>query len=88
MEETTRNIKSENGPVLKYQDWVELEVVDAGGNPLANAEYKVVCPDGTEMTGNLNGDGKALIENIPPGTQKILIDDGTYELSIKEQKGR
>ena len=82
IEETTKNIRSSNSPILDFKDWVEIEVVDAGGSALANVEYKVVCPDGTEMTGTLDGEGKARIENIPPGTKKILIDDGTYELSL------
>ncbi len=53
--------------LLEFKDWVDLELADADGNPLANERYVIIMPDGTEREGELDSDGRARIENVPPG---------------------
>lgn len=58
---------SADSGLLVFKDWVELEVRDAGDKPMANEEYVAKLADGTEKRGKLDKDGRAKIENAPPG---------------------
>ena len=63
--------KSANSGLLKFKDWIELELVDSDGEPIANEEYKITLPDSSEITGKLDENGYKKIENILPGKFKI-----------------
>jgi hypothetical protein len=65
-------LEQESG-LLTFKDFIEVEVLDAGGEPKANAEYKIIFADGTEQTGNLDGDGRVRIDDIPPGPYRIMF---------------
>lgn len=65
-------LEQESG-LLTFKDFIEVEVLDAGGEPKANAEYKIILADGTEQTGQLDGDGKVRLDDVPPGPYRIMF---------------
>ena len=60
--------------VLKYQDWIELELKDEDGNAVGGAEYSLHLPTGQIKKGNLDNNGYAKVEDIPPGKIKVTYD--------------
>ena len=58
---------SADSNLLEFRDFIELELIDSKGRPIANAKYEVLLPDGTELSGSLDSSGKAVIQDVPPG---------------------
>jgi len=71
----TAGIKQRSG-LLKYKDWIELELRDEKGNALGGAEYEVFLPNGQIVKGKLDQNGYAKVENIPPGKVRVTFDAG------------
>lgn len=69
----TAGIRQRSG-LLKFKDWMELELKDKDGKALGGATYKVFSPNGLIKVGKLDGNGYAKIENLPPGRIKITYD--------------
>jgi len=69
----TSGIQQRSG-YLKFKDWLELEITDEDGQPMAEREYSVRLSDGSIRKGKLDRDGKARIENVPPGRAEVTID--------------
>lgn len=59
--------------LLIFKDWIEVELFDSKGQIVPNADYILRLPDGTERTGHLDGDGKARVEDVPPGRFRIVF---------------
>ena len=57
--------------ILKFKDYVEIYLKDVDGEPMANEEYILQLPDNSEIKGNLDSEGYAKVEGIPPG--KITV---------------
>ncbi|HYR29299.1 MAG TPA: carboxypeptidase-like regulatory domain-containing protein [Thermoanaerobaculia bacterium] len=55
--------------------FIEIELVDDDGNPVANEAYLVELPDGTQKTGRTDGGGRAKITGVDPGTAKVSFPD-------------
>jgi hypothetical protein len=57
--------------------WIEIELLDSGDPPMPvpSARYKVVTSEETAITGTLNEEGFARIENIPPGSCKVSFPE-------------
>jgi len=55
--------------------WVEVEMVDEAGDPVAGLRYEVTLPDGRVDSGTLDSKGLARIENFEPGYCKITFPD-------------
>jgi len=54
--------------------WIEIELVDEEGNPIAGERYQITLPDGTTVaTGTTNSKGLARVSGIDPGTCKITF---------------
>ncbi|WP_411757102.1 bacteriophage T4 gp5 trimerisation domain-containing protein, partial [Vibrio penaeicida] len=51
---------------------IEFFHLDGNMEPKANASYKAILSDGTEVTGKLDGDGYALIEDAPNGVANVF----------------
>lgn len=64
--------KQESG-LLLFKDWIEVELLDSNGQPVPNQDYILRLPDGTEKRGQLDGDGKARVEDVPPGKFRIVF---------------
>jgi hypothetical protein len=65
--------KSADSGLLKFKDWIEIEVKDKLGIPITNKDYKLLFPDGTEKEGKLTEEGKIKIEDLPPGKIKFQL---------------
>jgi len=50
---------------------VEIELLDAIGNPVANEPYLVIVPEGIKQSGSLDGQGRARISGIDQGMCQI-----------------
>jgi hypothetical protein len=57
--------------LLFFKDWVEVELKDQDDQAVPDCEYRVVLPNGEVRTGTLDGQGKAKLENMPPGKVKV-----------------
>jgi uncharacterized Zn-binding protein involved in type VI secretion len=69
----TAGLKQRSG-LMKYKDWMELELKDADGKAIGGATYRVFSPNGLVRTGTLDGNGYAKVENLPPGRLKVTYD--------------
>jgi type VI secretion system secreted protein VgrG len=54
--------------------WIEIELLDEAGKPVAGEPYQVTLPDGTTVAdGTLDEKGWARVDNIDPGTCKVTF---------------
>ena len=54
--------------------WIEIELVDEAGKPVAGEPYSITLPDGTTVAdGTLDEKGCARVENIDAGTCKVTF---------------
>jgi hypothetical protein len=60
-------------PAIKT--WIEIQLVDKNGKPVAGEKYSIKTPDGTIVQGMLDGDGVARIPNIDPGSCVVSFPD-------------
>lgn len=66
--------KQESG-LLKFKDYIEIELKDENGEPIANAKYNLYLADGNKRQGQLDGSGHARESNIPPGKIQVEFPD-------------
>lgn len=69
-------------PPASETHWIEIELLDDDGKPVPNEAYVVDLPDGTQSTGVTDGDGKARVSGIDPGTAKVSfpnLDKSAYK---------
>lgn len=55
--------------------WVEMEVVDEQGRPVANQAYLCMLPDGTFRQGETDGRGRVRFDGIDPGNCAFSLTD-------------
>jgi hypothetical protein len=55
----------------KKKSWLELELVDQDGIPLAFEDYVVELPDGSLREGRLDDKGKSRLRGLDPGSCKV-----------------
>lgn len=53
--------------------FIEIELVDEEGNPVAGEDYEVKLPDGSVVDGSLDANGVARVSGIDPGTCQITF---------------
>ncbi len=54
--------------------YIEIELHDDAGNPVAGEPYKITLPDGTSVAdGTTDDKGYARVDNIDPGTCKVTF---------------
>jgi len=54
--------------------WIEINLVDEQGKPVAGEPYKVTLPDGSTVAdGTLDEKGHARVDHIDPGTCKVTF---------------
>src|SRR5262249_4558452 len=62
--------------------WIEIRLVDADGKPVGGERYRVITPDKKVREGHLDGQGRARIEGIVPGTCEVTfpeLDEADWE---------
>ncbi|HEX9983259.1 MAG TPA: carboxypeptidase-like regulatory domain-containing protein [Thermoanaerobaculia bacterium] len=57
------------------QHWIEIELLDDDGQPIADEAYLVELPDGSKKTGRTDASGKARVDGVDPGTAKVSFPD-------------
>jgi type VI secretion system secreted protein VgrG len=67
--------KIQPGSAQAKATWIELELLDEEGKGVANAKYELHLADGTVKKGSLDGSGKARVENLPPGSCRVVFQD-------------
>jgi len=55
--------------------WIEIELLDDAGKPVANELYVVELPDGSAIQGRTGSDGRARVDGVDPGTAKVSFPD-------------
>jgi len=60
--------------------WIEIELMDPDGTPVPNERYKITMPDGSIKYGRLDGDAKARIEKLQPGSCQVTFPDRDQEV--------
>lgn len=63
--------KASSGPLV-YRDWIELELIDAQGRPLAGAPYRLLLANGAVRTGTSDAQGMIREDDVPPGDHRLL----------------
>jgi type VI secretion system secreted protein VgrG len=58
------------------EHWIEIELLDEEGQPIAGEPYRITLVDGTTVAdGTLDEKGRARVDNIDPGTCKVTFPD-------------
>lgn len=65
----------EDSSLLEFKDWIELSLVDRENNPMPDEKYILFLPDGSQKNGTLDAQGKAKVEDIPPGPVIVEYPD-------------
>ncbi len=56
------------------KSWIEIELLDEEGNPVAGERYRVTLPDGSTIAeGTTDENGLAKVSNIDPGSCKVTF---------------
>lgn len=61
--------------MLQEDHWIEIELVDEAGDPVADVAYVITAPDGTEHAGRTDGEGTARVSEIASGQCKIRFPE-------------
>ncbi len=68
-------------PLIEFKDYITINLVNDEDQSIKNAEYIIELGGGKIIKGNLDDNGHAKIENIPPGKYKVSFPDFEhYEL--------
>lgn len=59
----------------KQQTWVEIQLVDQNGEPVANQSFELVLPDGSVVQDQTDAKGLAGVEGIDAGECEIRLPD-------------
>jgi type VI secretion system secreted protein VgrG len=59
----------------KKKSWIEIELVDENGLPVAGQGYRILLPDGSAATGTLDPNGFARVEGIEPGACQVTFPE-------------
>jgi hypothetical protein len=51
--------------------WIEIELLNTDGKPVAGVEYEIEFPDGSVQKGTLDSNGKARYDQIKPGQCQV-----------------
>lgn len=74
-DEAAAQAAAEQAPGPEEKHFIEIELVDDEGNPVANERYFVELPDGTSISGSTDAKGYARVDGIDPGTAKVSFPD-------------
>lgn len=69
-------------PEEARKTWIEIELTDMEGNPMAGERYWIELPDGTVREGALNAQGRAYFGGLDPGECEIRWPDLDEEATV------
>jgi len=67
-------LTAESG-VLEFKDSIKIELVNIFGEPIPNQAYLLYAPDGVQREGELDDEGQAGEEDVPPGPYRVEFPD-------------
>ena len=67
--------ENQDSGLLKFKDYLELRMFDNDGTPVGGVKYKVYLPDGKDRSDQLDDEGYAREEGIPPGQCRVEFED-------------
>ncbi|MFC1716177.1 hypothetical protein ACFL6S_21070 [Candidatus Poribacteria bacterium] len=77
---------SADSGLLTFKDWVEIDLLDEEGIPMADVKFTLYLPDGSERSGQLDANGYARVEDVPPGRTYVEFPDvQSLELVMPEE---
>lgn len=56
-------------------EWIEIVLVDALGEAVADEPYRVQLPDGSLREGRLDAQGRARLDGVPPGSCQVTFPE-------------
>jgi hypothetical protein len=69
--------------------WIEIELIDDNGDPVANEAYEVELPDGSKRTGKVDGKGRARVDGIlAGGTCKVSFPGLGEQVDLQTQSDK
>jgi outer membrane protein OmpA-like peptidoglycan-associated protein len=57
--------------LLGFKDFIEINLKDINNEPIADQEFTLQLPNGSEINGKVNSEGYARVDDIPPGKVRI-----------------
>ena len=72
--------------LLKFKDYVEINLKDANGNGIPNAAFLLYFSNGEIKEGQLDSNGYKKVENIPPGEWSVSFPDVSHSTKAEETK--
>lgn len=60
---------------IEPNDWIELELLDEEGEPVAGAEYIVLLSNGSEIKGKMDENGYAKVNNVIGGSCRVTFPE-------------
>jgi hypothetical protein len=75
--------QQQSPPASEENHFIEIELVDEEGKPMAGESFLIELPDGSQRTGRTDVNGKARIDGIDPGTAKVSFPD--YDKAVYEK---
>jgi hypothetical protein len=74
-DEEAAQAQQQNAPAADEKHWIEIELIGEDGKPVAGESYFVELPDGSSISGRTDGQGRARIDGVDPGTAKVSFPD-------------
>ena len=74
-DEEAAQAQQQTAPGPEEQHFIEIELLDDAGNAVAGERYFVELPDGSSISGRTDGNGRARIDGVDPGTAKVSFPD-------------
>jgi hypothetical protein len=69
--------------LLEFKDWIEFRFEDDAGNPMADEDYRMKMPDGSEEKGKTDKDGFVKVSSMSPGNVLIeLVDHPDIKIKL------
>jgi hypothetical protein len=78
--------KEQESGLLKFKDWVEISLQNHVGAPVVDQKYILHLPDGSKREGQLDSDGYAHEDDIPPGEVTVEFPDFDYVAASDNKK--
>jgi hypothetical protein len=70
--------ENQQSGLLRFKDWIDLELHDENDNPIANEPFVVYLPDGTQLNDSLDPQGKKRVRRLAPGPMHVEFPNRPY----------
>ena len=63
--------KNQESGLLRFKDYIEIELLTEDGEPIPDEDYVLYLPDGSKREGKLDASGRAVERDVPPGRCRV-----------------